>query len=1151
MAKGIWLWLLVAWMVVLAAGAAEAPPVPPVAPVPELTAEAVQARRKLAEDSKELDEALKKSVLALYDQALAQIGSAGDSSGKAQAFEQAAKAAPALLAALQKELAAPAPEAKADAPADATVAQLEQRVAQAEADLAAARKTLEERSAELDARTARRKDIPKLLTDVRKAAEKVGEQLAAAPDPAEPQAAAAARTLLLRATQRALEAQEAMLQKELLRNEAEAQVAPLRRDQAARHVSVAEKSVQAWRDVVNEGRRREAELAAKQARQARREAANAHPSVATLTEENEKLAELRTGPTGLTARIEKAVARLDAATKELARLREERKGVEDKVDKVGLTQPIALILRRKRAELSDIGDLRRGVRTRQGDMAAVEFDLILRQEARQGLAEIEPRVESLLADIGDLPDEEQREDIRAALQAALEAQRGYLDALITDTKRLLSALADLDVAERELIGDTEAFAGFINEHILWTQSTAPIGVHAFVRAWDAACWLLSPREWRDVLRTAFDDVRRNPHVPGLGLLLVVLLWQGRRRLRRRLRALEDADVAAEGQGYAHIVQEVAVSAAVALPWPLMLALVGWRLGAPVAAGELAKALGAGLVAAACVFFVFALVRLLIEPDGIVQTHSRWSREALDIMQRNLRWLVPIIVGAHFLQAALDAQTNDAWRESLGRFAFLIATVAWTVLLARVFRPHGFVMTEYGAHHTASKAYRLRFLWFGALMAFQVAMAVVAVLGYYYTARELAWSLRITVWFLLAVALVHTGLVGWMLVVWRKLIVRDRSKAAPAAPPSMSPNGETPRPESPSQLYAPGLQSRRLMRWVTLFVVLFGLWLIWSDVFPALGILKRVTVWTTTQPVSEVVTGAGEGEVTRVVERRVPVTLAHVALMVLFIVMTVIASRNVPGLLQLTVLHRLPLDQGARFAITTMVRYLITFIGALVVLSTIGIGWSKVQWLIAALGVGLGFGLQEIVANFISGLIILFEQPMRVGDTVTVGDTTGTVTEIRIRATTITDWDRKELLVPNKEFITGRLVNWTRSDEMIRLTFRVGIAYGSDTEKAERTLLDVARKSPLLIGEPKPSVVFRGFGDSSLQFELRAYIPDMRHYWQAWHYVHMAIDKAFREASIVIAFPQQDLHVRSVAAALPGLSLGGKSPDELPPPAKPA
>jgi potassium efflux system protein len=143
--------------------------------------------------------------------------------------------------------------------------------------------------------------------------------------------------------------------------------------------------------------------------------------------------------------------------------------------------------------------------------------------------------------------------------------------------------------------------------------------------------------------------------------------------------------------------------------------------------------------------------------------------------------------------------------------------------------------------------------------------------------------------------------------------------------------------------------------------------------------------------------------------------------------------------------------------------------------------------------------------------------------VTVGDVSGTVSRIRIRATSILDWDRKELIVPNKEFITGKLVNWSLSDPISRFIIKVGIAYGSDVELAEKILLEVINEHPMVLKEPKPSVYFLGFGDNSLNFELRIYISSIDHWLPTRHELHKAIERKFREAGIVIAFPQRDVH----------------------------
>ena len=174
--------------------------------------------------------------------------------------------------------------------------------------------------------------------------------------------------------------------------------------------------------------------------------------------------------------------------------------------------------------------------------------------------------------------------------------------------------------------------------------------------------------------------------------------------------------------------------------------------------------------------------------------------------------------------------------------------------------------------------------------------------------------------------------------------------------------------------------------------------------------------------------------------------------------------------------------------------------------------------------GLGFGLQEIVANFVSGIILLFEQPIRVGDVVTVNNVTGKVSRMRIRATTIVDWDRKELVIPNKNFITGELVNWTLSDTINRIVITIGVAYGADIQKAMALMRDEAAKNPKVLQEPQPRVSFEEFGDSALILRLRVYLDDIDQRLSTLTELHEAINQRFEKEAIVIAYPQQDVHI---------------------------
>ncbi|MGD2056767.1 MAG: mechanosensitive ion channel, partial [Gammaproteobacteria bacterium] len=230
-----------------------------------------------------------------------------------------------------------------------------------------------------------------------------------------------------------------------------------------------------------------------------------------------------------------------------------------------------------------------------------------------------------------------------------------------------------------------------------------------------------------------------------------------------------------------------------------------------------------------------------------------------------------------------------------------------------------------------------------------------------------------------------------------------------------------------------------------------------------------------------------------------------------------------------------IERGAQEAIVTISGYVGIIIAAIIGLSLAGFSFTNLAIIAGALSVGIGFGLQNIVNNFISGIILLFERPIRTGDWIVVGNTEGYVRKISIRSTQIETFDRADVIVPNSELISNQVTNWMLRDPWGRVIVPVGVAYGSDVEKVREVLLQAAREHPLVIGDgtrvSAPRVLFRGFGDSSLDFELRFFIRNVDQRLATLSDLNFAIEKGLREANIEIPFPQRDLHVRSMDSAI--------------------
>lgn len=228
-----------------------------------------------------------------------------------------------------------------------------------------------------------------------------------------------------------------------------------------------------------------------------------------------------------------------------------------------------------------------------------------------------------------------------------------------------------------------------------------------------------------------------------------------------------------------------------------------------------------------------------------------------------------------------------------------------------------------------------------------------------------------------------------------------------------------------------------------------------------------------------------------------------------------------------VLTRTKLDLGARLAVGSITRYISLLIGLLVILQSVGINLTTLNVIAGAVGIGVGFGLQNIASNFISGLIILFERPIKIGDRIVVGDVEGDVIEIGARSTTVVTNNNIAIIVPNSNFITEPVVNWKYTDAKVRFEIPVGVSYGSDVRLVEKLLLEVASENPDVLENPAPDVCFREFGNSSLNFILRVWNKNQVHRKLVlFSSLNFAIFDKFQRHGIEIPFPQRDLHIRS-------------------------
>jgi potassium efflux system protein len=1097
---------------------------------PFTTPERIQTFLKDFEEKSDLDEEKKSKVKGLFQDARDYLKLAEEQAAKFAGFEKAQKEAPATLKEITKELARSQETPKPEALSNASLQQLEQHLAQAEAELKAEREKAVQLDEERKNRAERMVEIPNLLALAR---QKIGN-LEKSPEllssPEEGPELKKAKVTVLFARRTALENEILSYQKEIESYDARRELLTARRDWAARKVSQAEQEFKAWQEIVNERRRIEAVSAAKAAEEARKEAALAHPLMRKLGEENAKWAERRANER-LADKIEETARQLEDITKTLARLSSDYHGATTKIETVGLTPAMGMLLRKQQAELPDIRKHRRAAASRQSAISAVQLELIELGEVRSKLADIDSLTRESIMGIEPPLEKSEEKETETAIRELLMARRGYVDSIINDYNSYFVKLIDMDAEGRRLISETEKFREFIRRHVLWIRSSFPPKFSDIVKSWEAVQWLLKPDNWTLAFVSIWRGILSHLLLVLLGLPLVVAMHRVRRRVRSQIIELGEAASKSNSRNFLPTATVILLTMGLALLWPLPIWLVGRLLGSTLEASDFARAVAGGLEGMALAFFTIEIMRQTFRSMGLAQAHFGWPERAVKLFRRQLAWLMPFGLPLVFVISAIDGSGEDAWRNSLGRFSFVAGQFLLVILAHRVFHPEKGVLQETSDKGVGFRWKRLRQFLHPLSVALPLVLAALSLAGYHFTVMELAVRLQSTLWLIFGLVVGNAVGQRWFIVFRRNLAFQQVQKRRAVA---KSETGETsaeglkeaaPLPEI--DLSSISDQTRNILRTALGLALVAGLWIVWIDVLPALGILDKFELWTTTQTTIEIAKDS-EGTVTRrFVEQLIPITLTDLLFALLVFGMTIGAARNIPGLLEFAILQHLSIRAGERYAITALSRYAITIIGVVTVFAMLGITWSKVQWLAAAVTVGLGFGLQEIFANFVSGLILFFERPIKVDDVVTVGDVEGRVTQINIRATTITDWNRKELIVPNKEFVTGKFINWTLSDPITRIVIPVGVAYGSDTGLALELLLKVATECTHIMEKPRPKAIFKSFGDNALQLELRAFIPTVDSWGDAMNELHTGIDQEFRKAGIEIAFPQRDIHIRSI------------------------
>ncbi|AQQ71359.1 Potassium efflux system KefA precursor [Limihaloglobus sulfuriphilus] len=1086
-----------------------------------LTIEQVEAELSRTESLSNVPEETLASAGDLLNKAIAQLKLAQNHSQTRQQYISDRQQIPQRREAVKEQLSNAGGFSEPQVPAEMTLEQMEQRLNEAQTQIAESYRVYKELMAEPKRREQRLAAIPAEVLTIRETIDSLearfnlkaftGEDLLSRANMYYIQAQIQAKKALL----------ESLLEEQLFYNTA-GELLSLRRDLSASRLENDHKTFSFWQEKTAQARKTDAEKTAKEALTAKQIAQTAHPLLQKAAEYNSELAKKQTQ---IVAKIEEVSQYRLKILEKRARLQMDYKELREDIEVAGkVTDVMGVILLTKRNSLPDPAKYRKNINERLSEMSIARFESRNFDREWARLANVEREAKDVIEQSQHSISEQEYDDLFNQLVQLYKDRRKILGSVSGYYGTYAGILGKLDVQERDFVRLIDDYAGLIDSNILWVKSASRFNRQTFESVREALNWLFGPH-WEPLAAAILADFKSN-HSAYLILILLIpyYLW-AQPKLKRKIKFTNENTAHKYSDSFRQTLASLLMTGVMAMPVPAVLMFFYWRLNTAAPTDPFVTALTASLDNLSVQLAFLFLFRHITAGWGPAINHLNLHKESIRWLRRHTSWFLIIYIPIILITEILYTQTVDVeWYNSLGRMLFFAAAAVLMVYLLVIFRPGGKFIAAHIGDHRGGWIDKLKYLFYPLCFIVPAIMIIMAESGYLYAATFLFSKIEQTLLLIFMIILLSAVLSRWLKVTHFKYLVAKKIKAKQILEKTGKENSSEKKPESEiieqekvnqqREMEILTAQMKRLIRIAVGLTAIFGLWLIWSETFPAMYELAQIRLWSRTDSL-------GNEQI---------FYLFDVLKAIFIAVLAVMLGRNIPGALEMLILKNLPINSGVRFAVNTITRYIIVTAGIIMAFSAVGITWKTVQWLVAAVSVGLGFGLQEIFANFVCGLIILFEQPIRVGDYVTIGDTSGLVTKIQIRATTIRKWDKKEMVVPNKEFIINRLINWSLSDNIIRLDFPVGIAYGSDTKKAEELLYKVAYRHPEVIKtDPKPIVFFQSFGSSALLFEMRAYLNSIENRLKVLHEINNQIDQEFRKAGIEIAFPQQDLHIRSVHA----------------------
>ncbi|WP_408949788.1 miniconductance mechanosensitive channel MscM [Limnobaculum xujianqingii] len=1077
----------------------------PLQAAPQLDAGQIKQEIKLVEADKDMPN--QKEILDAYQSALNWVTERSDSLSRSQQYRKAIDEFPKLTKTLRTQLEADNGEAQPPSE-NLTLAELEQLSIQTNSQLL-------ELSRQLQQEQDRAREISNSLTQLplqqastRKALGDLERRLPEQNNQTTP--LNQAKSLQLQAELAFYKSKADELELEQLSASNRQEISRLQIEVVKKKQAKTDGLLQLINNQLNTRRQLETRQTLEQTTQLAEQHGDLPLSIRKLLQENQELSE----------RLSQQAVRLDeisteqrATISKILQVRQALTSLSEQAQWLGMSTALGESLRMQVSRLPEMPK----PQPLDTEMAEIRVQRLSLDEQRDKLIHIAP----LLQDDGQPLTVSQQE----LAKQQIKMQQELLSSLLAGDDSLILELTKLKVSNNQLIDALVEIKDASHRYLFWVADVNTLNLSYPIQVLQDLNKLVS-LDTLSELSGAFGMMLTTKESVVLILAALVLVGFGfssRRHYQAFLERVASRIGKVTQDQFSSTIRTVFWSVIVAVPLPVLW----WALAYGLQHAwqyPIAVAIGEGVNATVPLMWVFMISASFAHPQGLFIAHFRWSQNRVARAMRYYRlslWLVvPLIIAS----ISFDNFNDREFSGTLGRICFVLlcgALVMMTTNLRRAGIPL-YLDRKGSGENMVNQA-----LWTFLICA-PIAAALSACFGYLATAQALLLRLEasVAIWFGLLV--IYHIIRRWMLI-QRRRIEFDRAKQRRAERLAQRAKGEEESLPTSTEglldnddsvvvdLDAISAQSLQLVRSILTMVALVSLIILWSEIHSAFAFLENIRLWDVTSSVQGT-------------ESIQAITLGSVLIAILVFIVTTQLVRNLPALLELAILQHLDLTPGTGYAITTITKYILMLIGGMVAFSMIGVDWSKLQWLVAALGVGLGFGLQQIFANFVSGLIILFEKPIRIGDTVTIRELTGSITKINTRATTIVDWDRKEIIVPNQAFITEQFVNWSLSDSVTRIVLTVPATADTDPNLVKQLLEDAAHKCQFVLETPAPDAFLVDIQQGIQIFELRVFAAEMGMRMPLRHEMHSLILKAYADHDLTLPFPPFQMRADALSRA---------------------